>query len=93
MHRVESAPARVDIDPLATLLQQTEAGAEHCARRHGSEADEICRLQCGQFRVQPMPTRRLFGKTCALVEAYFASRLELEMLDYVGEIEVVTQQA
>src|SRR5690349_15641498 len=81
------APASVgEPPPLAALAQEAKLRAEHHARRHRAEADNMRRPDRFDLAVQPADAGRDLGRARALVQPPLAAELELEVLDDVGDV-------
>src|SRR5947199_2336107 len=74
---------------VAAILRDPERVAEDRAGRRGAEADENLRLDQGQLGVEPRTTSLELVRPWRLMDSALAALLELEVLDRVGDVELL----
>src|SRR5437660_5628205 len=75
------------LDELRALDRDAELRSDHCLSGGGSEADDGARLDHGDFGFEPWAAGGDLGGVRLLVDAAFAARLPLEMLDDVRDVD------
>src|SRR5262249_24004160 len=77
---------------LAAVARDPELVAENHLRGGGTEADEHVRLDQRQLRFEPRAAGAEFRSPRRLVDAALAALLDLEVLDGVGDVELLARQ-
>ena len=70
----------------AAMLRHAKIPSEQRLRGGGAQANDDFRLQRSDFRVKPWPARGDFGAAGFFVNAAFAAKFLLEMLDGIGDV-------
>src|SRR5437867_3103574 len=76
----------------AAVLRDLELVAEDRASGGGTQADEHLRLEQGQLGFEPRAARVELARSRRLVDPALATLLELEVLDRVGDVELLARQ-
>src|SRR3977135_4111854 len=77
----------IGLHELRALHGDAELRTNHCLRCRRSEADDRARLDVCYPRFRPGPAGCALGSVRLFVEATFAARLPLEVLDDVGDVD------
>src|SRR4029453_561721 len=78
---------------LAARLRDAKLRAEESLRRCRTHHDHHPRLHYFQLSFQPRHAGLDGGGRWSLVEAEFSARVEVEVLDRIGHVELATRQA
>ncbi len=78
---------------LAAILRDAKGAAEESLGGSGAEADDHFRLDLLEFGVEPGAAGGDFAGAGLLVDAALAARLPFEMLDGIGDVDVVAIDA
>src|SRR6266542_1167545 len=76
----------------APLLHQAKLRPDERLGGRGAEADEDLRPYGGQLRLEPRPAGGNLGSSGSLVDAALGRPDELEVLDDVGDVDVLSRQ-
>src|SRR3569832_89551 len=93
MARRQHAAAAVERDELAADPADRRCPAGHAAHRRGAKRDDQRRLDDLPFEIEPHMATLDLVSARPLVQAAFAARLELEMLDGVRDVDLVAINA
>ena len=93
MQRDEHLQTVVTLLPAPALACDRHLAAEQRARRSGAERDRSLRPDQRDLAFQPVQAGRRLALRRRLVDAPLAAQLELEMLDRVGEVELIAAPA
>src|SRR5688500_1033942 len=93
MNRGDGLRAERAGQQLAALLHQLEPGPHDRLRGGGAETDDEGGLDGSELRLEPRAARLDLRRARLLVDAPLPSRLPLEMLHRVGDIDLVARDA
>jgi hypothetical protein len=81
------------VDERASLLKHAVILADDRSRRSRTQTDDDPRLNDSDLRLDPWMTSHCFDNRRFLMNATFASLLELEMFDGIGDVDIFARDA